>query len=119
MFRSTVSEICETVAALGKDSRADNFDTPPDRACSFVLSCFPAMPKVLALGVRTFTIAFAVAGIRYGGRPFYANPLDARARQWRRWRAHRFGPCRDLVRFYESLVSLALYSGTSARGGPA
>jgi len=68
------------------------------------------MPGWLACGLQTFTLLFSLVGIRYGGRPFFANSAPARARQWHRWRNHRLGACRDLVRFYESLATLALYS---------
>ena len=68
------------------------------------------MPRQLAFGLEVFTVVFGLAGIRYGGRPFCANAAVERARQWQLWRTHRVGVCRDLVRFYESLATLALYS---------
>ena len=68
------------------------------------------MPRLLAFGLEAFTLLFAFAGIVYGGKPFFSNPAPARARQWRQWRSHRVGACRDLIRFYESLATLAWYS---------
>jgi hypothetical protein len=100
-----VAAICETVAPPGKLALARE-----EQARGFVLSSFPAMPRLLAFGLEAFTVWFCLAGIGYGGRPFFANPPRARARQWQRWRTHRLGVCRDLVRFYESLATLALYS---------
>ncbi|HWC00731.1 MAG TPA: hypothetical protein VG672_28690 [Bryobacteraceae bacterium] len=73
-------------------------------------SSIDTMPRFLAWSLRMLTFLFSLAGIRYGRRPFFANPAAARARQWQRWRTHRLGICRDLVRFYESLATLALYS---------
>jgi hypothetical protein len=107
MFRATVEAICETVVPTG--NRIETGD-PSREVCGFVLSCFSAMPKFLAFGLRAFTVAFSLAGVLYGGQPFSANSASVRQRQWQRWRTHPLGPCRDLVRFYESLATLAFYS---------
>ncbi len=74
------------------------------------------MPQFLTWGLKAFTLVFAAAGLRYGGRPFFANAPSARERQWKHWRGHRLAACRDFVRLHESLAALALYSRPESTG---
>jgi hypothetical protein len=90
---------------------------PYDDVAAFTAACFESLPKPLGMGLKALTTVFGAAGILYGGRFFFRNDASARARQWREWRNHRLAPCRDFVRFYESLAVLALYSRPGAAGG--
>ena len=105
-----------TVAAIGEaviDSQPQAFGLyaePCESVCPFVLASLDSMPRLLSFGLKTFTMLFAVSALLYGGRPFPWNGKTARARQWRRWRSHRWSYMRDFARFYEVLVTLAVYS---------
>jgi hypothetical protein len=118
VFRSTVEAICETIGQQTAAAGDPLLGAPYGDLSAFVLGCFDSMPRILVLGLKGFTLLFAVSGVFHGGRLFSRNPGDARARHWRRWRSHRLSPMRDLVRFYESLATLVLYSRgeTAARG---
>ena len=51
--------------------------------------------------MRILTVAFALAWLR----PFTSISPAAQARRVARWRGSRFGPCRTLIKFYESLAA--------------
>jgi hypothetical protein len=96
MYRRTVSTICTTICEQQHERR---------EVAGVVLASFNAMPRLVRMGVWTATMAFGAAGRFYGSR----------AQQWCSWRAHRLGAARDLVRLYESLVMMALYSHLERR----
>jgi hypothetical protein len=110
MLKGIIPMMCDTVARGVGGGYLPDLGPPYDDAASFVLGCLDAMPRAMAFGLRFATFVFLCSGIFYGGRSFSANPPQARAAQWARWRTHRLEPFRDFVRFYESLIVMTLYS---------
>ena len=85
----------------------------------FVLTQMSRMPALLRLPIRIATVAFAVTAILYGGRTFHSLPPSHRSRYLQIWRDSPFGPCRDLIRFYESLVVIFAYADLASTQGTA
>ena len=110
VFLRTVSSICETIGGFQVKGLEGFACAGCEDVQAFILSSLDAMPYVLSLGTKAFTVLFALTGLIYGGRPFCWNGEAARNRQWRRWRNHRVSYCRDFVRLYEVLAALAAYS---------
>jgi hypothetical protein len=111
MLIRTLNTMCETVAhchSAGASVRA--IEPPYDDAAQFVLEALRRMPAIYSVGVKGLTCFFACAGVAYGGRSFRNNSLPQRIKQWKRWQSHRIALCRDLVKLYESLILLTLYS---------
>jgi hypothetical protein len=59
-------------------------------------------------------VAFDGWGALRAGKPFHVQDHPARWRQVEAWRRSRLGPCRDLIRFYESMAIFAWFSGCDA-----
>lgn len=79
-------------------------------AGALVLSQTGRMPAHLRWPLRLATLGFAVASALRTGRLYHAAPAPARGAQRARWRAARLAPCRDLMRFYESLAVFACFA---------
>jgi hypothetical protein len=112
LFEDTVSAICYEVAA-SQDTGTTSFDAPPfNDVTAFVLTQWGRMPRFLAWPLRIATLAFAFAGLTSGSL-FHRLAPHRRRVILESWRTSPLGPCRDLIRFYRSLATLAIYS----RGG--
>ena len=70
----------------------------------FVLAQHGRAPDHLRGPLLVLTCAFDLMSIVVSGQPFHRLTPDRRRRQLRAWRTARLGVCRDLVRFYETLV---------------
>jgi hypothetical protein len=97
LFEKTVAAICEELARSQGGC--------PQRATDFVLEQWARMPRFLAWPLRVATVAFACSG-----PPFHRMPPERRETRMESWGRSPIGPCRDLMRFYRSLATLALYS---------
>jgi hypothetical protein len=115
-MRRIVPMICATVAQCYEDHNSDQLAglDAATHLSNFVWTCLERMPRAYSAAIRAFTLIFAFAGVIYGGRWFPANRREDRIAQWQQWRSHRLSPCRDFVRFYESLIVLNLYSRPGA-----
>ena len=70
----------------------------------FVLEQHGRAPDYLRVPLLVFTCVFDVASLARAGEPFHRLTPERRGRQLLAWRTARLGVCRDLVRFYETLV---------------
>ena len=108
MFEKTVSALCYEIA---RGHARDGFADPPyNDVVRFVLEQYGRMPRFLAIPMGLATIAFGYAGKRF----HRLEPAKRRARL-NSWTNSPIGPCRDLMRFYRSLVLLAVYSRPAER----
>lgn len=80
----------------------------------FVLRQHASMPDFLRFPLKCLTVAFDASGILWCGRRFHKQSPDQRRAQCALWRSSPVSPCRDLVRFYDSLSVLAWTSTSSA-----
>lgn len=107
----------DTVSALVYAVIADRCVAPPaDRAfphndvVRFVVGQRSRLSGPLRPAMAALTWAFAASTLLRTCRPFRTLPADRRRRRLDAWRASRLGPCREFVRFHESLALFAWYS---------
>jgi hypothetical protein len=72
------------------------------------------MPDYLRLPFAVVTLAFGASALLRHGKPFHCLPHEGRWRHIEVWRGAPLGPCRDLIRFYESFVILHWHAGRHA-----
>ena len=73
------------------------------------------MPDYLRAPMLAATLGFDAAGIFSGGKTFHGQPPELRRRQIAAWKNSGSGFKRDLIRYFESLATFALYSRDNAR----
>jgi hypothetical protein len=106
----TLSAICYSLCAERAGDDEDGLPPPYDDVVRFVAGQMQRMPAFLRFGVRAATLLFGLGAMGRGGAPFHRLGLPRRTLHVAAWRTSRLGPCRDLIRFYESLAVVALYS---------
>jgi hypothetical protein len=107
----------KTISTLAHDL-ATTYDgrlkSPESRVdvVNFVLEQLARMPWFLRIGVMLGTAVFGANRVFFGGTPFHRQKSKNRAAQTEAWKRSRLAICRDLMKFYTSLVALAVYSET-------
>ena len=71
------------------------------------------MTDYLRTPLKTMTLGFDFLGLLGNGKCFHRLSPAARRRQIEAWKNSSTGFKRDLIRYYESLTTLALYSRES------
>jgi hypothetical protein len=105
-----------TITALVYDLSAlyDGPDAGPYPAYNdvvrFVMAQLDRMPSFLALAIRLATAGFGCSRLLTDGSLFHRRDAQRRRAQLDAWKRSRLGPCQDLMKFYSSLVVLAVYS---------
>jgi len=95
--------------AHAEPGRAD-LQAPYNDLARFILCQQAKLPDYLRAPMRAATLGFDLAGLLLTGGPFHTQPPANRRRQAEAWKNSRLGFQRDLMRYYESLAVLALYS---------
>jgi hypothetical protein len=72
------------------------------------------MPDYLRFPFKFLTLLFDAWSLPFTGRPFHRASHEQRSRQMRAWKGSALGFCRDLIKFYETLVIFASYSERSS-----
>jgi hypothetical protein len=111
-FERTVAALVESVVR----ARVPGGPARTREVTDVVLAQHRRMPAHLRAGVRAATLTFGWAAVPHGGRPFHAASAPARDARLARWRGARLGPCRNLVRFWESLVVHAWFAAAERDG---
>jgi len=83
----------------------------PNRVVNFVLRQHANMPDFLRWPLLGLTLAFDLAGGIYFLGCFHRLGNERRKVQMELWRQSPLGPCRDMLRFYDSLTILAWAEG--------
>ncbi len=110
----TVSALCYDLASI-HDGRWDcPAETGYNDVTEFVFEQLRKMPPFLRVALLAITGVFGMIRLPLEGAMFHRRSAGRRRLQIESWRRSRLGPCRDLVRFYNSLVVLALYSRPAA-----
>lgn len=114
-FHDTVSALAYSLAeqhAAGTSACAGDLAAtvppPPNDVTQFILRQHARMTDYLRVPMLAATLGFDLAGLVQGKR-FHAQTPEQRRRQILAWKAGRLGVQRDLLRFHESLATLALY----------
>jgi hypothetical protein len=110
LFQSTVSALCYEIAGSHAAGDGEALAAPYNDVTRFVLRQQHNMPQVLGRGIQVATLLFAVTALTRQGALFHRLAPARRRVQVAAWTVSRLGPCRDLMKFYASLVTLALYS---------
>jgi hypothetical protein len=113
LFANTVSALCYDIARsqVAPCETSGNFND----VTSFVMASWHRMPRFLAWPIRLATVLFTLSSIVSAGGLYYRLPPQRRWTILESWRYSRLGSCRDLVRFYHSLATLAVYSRKANR----
>lgn len=118
MFQETVSAICYEIGDAHFAGSGSPMLAPPyNDVAEFVFEQWKQMPDYLRQPIRAATVLFAGCALVRSGRFYHRNQLSRRRLQRLAWRSSALSPFRDLMRFYESLATLALYSRPVHRRG--
>ena len=113
----------DTVSALAY-SLAQPHECPPALApphndlTQFILRQHAQMPDYLRTPMQLATLGSDVSGLAHGGKPCHQQSAEKRTRQIAAWKNSSIGIPRDLIRYFESLATLALYSRETERRPP-
>lgn len=106
--QDTVSAICYEI--VRRHDLLQEAGAPLAEVERFVFGQLERMPKLMGAAVIVATATFGASAWFHGLRVFHRQTADRRALHWMRWKSSALGPCRDLVRLYESLVTLLIYA---------
>ena len=114
LFHCTVSALCYEIAGFHATPLAQDTEEelagPYNDVARFVIHQHRHMPQILGWTIQLATLLFALAALARHGALFHRLPPPRRHVQVAAWTASRLEPCRDLMKFYSTLVILALYS---------
>ena len=104
----------ETVSALAYSlvqphEKAPELQPPHNDLTQFILTQHAQMPDYLRAPMQLAALGFDGFGL-LKGKPFHAQLPELRAKQIAAWRNSGISFQRDLIRYFESLAMLALYS---------
>ena len=113
-FRSTVSAIVYSILHERFSSSGPGDDFPNNRAVRFLLEQHGRMPDYLRWPLVFLTLVFDWSSLPRLGRRFHRLQPPARLRRIEAWRNSPLPPCRDFIRFFDSLVVYYWYSKVGA-----
>jgi choline dehydrogenase-like flavoprotein len=106
----------DTISALsysiGKSHArpTEALDLPYNDLTQFILFQQNQLPDFLRMPMEMLTRGFDLAGILRTGALFHSGSEATRAKQIAAWKKSKISFKRDLIRYYESLATFALYS---------
>jgi hypothetical protein len=106
----TISTLCRDIAVIHDDADPACVAASYDDVTEFVFEQLRKMPAFLSRPILLATAVFGVSRLLLEGSLFHNRKHEERRLQVQSWRSSRFGPSRDLIKFYTSLVVLVLYS---------
>jgi choline dehydrogenase-like flavoprotein len=111
-LHDTASALAYSLAEPHADHAHPELQIPYNDLTRFILEQHGRMPDYLRAPFAAITLGFDLTGHR-----FHTHPPAARARQIAKWKNSNSAFRRDLVRYFESLGTLALYSRMAADVG--
>ena len=112
-FHDTVSALAYSLAQPHAGSA--ELQAPFNDLTQFILRQHANLPDYLRAPMLAATLGFDGLGVLGGGECFHRQRPEQRQRQIARWKDARVGFPRDLMRYFESLATLALYSRAERR----
>ncbi len=112
-FHDTVSALVYSLAQPHAEPARSDLQPPYNDLTQFVLRQQGRMTDYLRSPLKAMTLGFDFLGWLGNGKCFHRLSLAARRRQIEAWKNSSAGFKRDLIRYYESLTALALYSRES------
>lgn len=107
-FHDTVSALAYSLAQ--PHARNSALQPPFNDLTRFVLEQHGRMPDYLRAAMLAAALGFDFYGILSGGRSFHGQEPERRLAQINAWKTASMSFKRDLIRYFESLATLALYS---------
>lgn len=114
-FHDTASALAYSLAQPQESS--PNSQPPHNDLTQFILTQHAQMPDYLRAPMQCAALGFDLLGL-VKGRPFHAQTPELRAKQIAAWKNSKIAFQRDLIRYFESLATLALYSRGAERRAP-
>ena len=108
-FDDTASALVWSLAEMHADAAQAGLSAPYNDLTRFVLSQHGRMADFLRLPLTVATLGFDLSGCARG-RPFHRRLPADRLRQVAAWKHSGAAARRDLIKYFESLAMLALYS---------
>src|SRR5215469_12551210 len=105
-FHKTVSALADSVAR--SHEKEPEAGPRNDDLIQFIIEQHARMPDYLRTPMMLAALGFDLAGMAKHGKTFHKQSAAERERQLARWRTSNVGFKRDLVRYFESLATLAL-----------
>lgn len=105
MFKNTVSALCYSLIDYRFPVSKTSLYFPHNSVVQFVLEQQKRMPDYLQFPLFILTLIFEFSGLMRGSL-FHCQPPSMRQLQILAWKNSPFQVCRDVIRFYESLVVL-------------
>ncbi len=112
-FHDLVSAVAYSLAR--PHEAPGQFHPPHNDLTQFILAQHAQMPDYLRPAMKLAAWGFDTMGVLHHGRRFRRQPPEQRARQIADWKNSGSSVQRDLIRYFESLALLALYSRTNAQ----
>lgn len=112
-LHDTVSALAYSLAHPHQTS--PELQPPHNDLTQFILQQHAQMPDYLRAPMQLATLGFDLFGVTNGMKPFHQQPAERRAAQIAVWKNSPLSFQRDLIRYFESLTTLALYSRTEHR----
>lgn len=109
-FADTASALIHSLMDEHASGGRAEMQPPYNDLTQFVLEQHARMPDYLNRAMIAATIGFDLSSVPFSGSRFHCLSLDQRRAQVNAWRNSTIGAKRDLIRYYESLALLALYS---------
>jgi len=109
-YHDAVSALAYSLAGAQSGAGGAGLPPPYNDVTAFILRQQARMPDYLRGPMLAATLGFDCLGLARTGHRFHTQPAVPRQRQIDSWKNANFGFARDLVRYYESLALLALYS---------
>jgi hypothetical protein len=106
----TISTLCRDIAVSHDHSDPARVVASYDDVTEFVLEQLQKMPAFLSWPILLATAVFGVSRFLLGNSFLHGRAEEPGPLQVESWRHSRFGPRRELIKFYTSLVVLVLYS---------
>lgn len=112
-FQNTASALCYSIIDQRCEPANSTLTFHHNEVVRFVLQQHSRMSDFLQLPIVVLTLIFDMWGIVQGGALFHRSPPLVRWLQIQSWRRSPIVFCRDLIRFYESLVLFSYYTSTT------
>jgi choline dehydrogenase-like flavoprotein len=107
-FHDTVSALVYSLAQHHANSAT--LQPPFNDLTQFILKQHSQMPDYLRAPMLAATLGFDWFGLLHDGSRFHVQRPETRSRQIAAWKNSKLSFKRDLIRYFESLAALALYS---------
>jgi len=116
LFQDTVSALAYSLAQPHEST--SELAPPHNELTQFILTQHAQMPDYLRAPMKLAALGFDTFGVVRGGKRFHLQSPGQRAKQIAAWKNSKIGIQRDLIRYFESLATLALYSRDPERRTP-